>query len=72
MNEPEYKTLVAGDTRTEGDEWRVLDQGPIKNEYVNGQPNHSRGPSEWRKCHMMLGYVILASDLMHLEFRRPV
>lgn len=65
-----YKTLTLGDIRQAGDEKRVLqiEGGPYA--IIAGR-THTRTVSLWMKADL-LGQPILASDLMHLEFRRPV
>lgn len=57
------KTLKAGDIRKDGDEQSEKDYEYKKNE---------RPPQRaWVQADH-IGWPILASDLMHLEFRRPV
>lgn len=68
---PSYKELKAGDIRQRGDEYRKLDLGPGPKGYVSGE-SHRHFPGEYHKVTTLFGQAILASDLMHLNFRRPI
>jgi hypothetical protein len=63
-----YKTLKAGDVRQKGDEVRRIFR--LNNEIYcpNDEMELTYGP--WMKS--TLFQPILQSDLMHLEFRRPL
>lgn len=59
--------LIAGDIRRPGDAWRHKDR--------NERDRHQRfiTPGPWVPVPpLMHGKEILPSDLMHLDFRRPV
>lgn len=64
----QYQTLAAGDVRQEGDQFRAkpfqtgrdVNSGHLNNpQFVNVAPG-------------MFGKEILQSDMIHLEFRRPL
>jgi hypothetical protein len=64
-----YKHLKPGDIRQVGDEQRQSDLGDYHPCHRVGTPRPNR-PGEWRSV-PLIGHAILASDLMHLNFRRP-
>ena len=67
-----YQELKAGDIRQKGDEWQHSDGGPKANVYKTTAHNPTRGPSKWLPVTSIFEQAILASDLVHLNFRRPV
>lgn len=67
MKKPQqYKTLGLGEVREKGDQSRVTK--PVTGPNII---HPSDEVAEWRPS-TLLGHAILASDLMHLEFRRAV
>jgi hypothetical protein len=88
MNEQRYQTLKAGDERRKGDEVRRVDVSkrgiPCKG-LLRGYSTFVANPAylsidekqhepilgSW-KLVQLVGHEIFASDLMILEFRRPV
>lgn len=73
------KELKAGDIRQDGDEQRVSERGRVGGFHQNTgwmksgcreTPAKMLGPGPWVQADHV-GHPILASDLMHLEFRRP-
>lgn len=70
LTKTKYETLRAGDVRTLGDEQREFD---ITRNHVPGTSHTTTKLRPWKWHEVaLLGHVILASDLMHIEFRRPV
>jgi hypothetical protein len=64
----EYVTIYNGWMREEGDQVRRKDVGPG---YYGGPSTSKPFPGCWQDC-TLIGHEIFRSDLMHLEFRRPV
>lgn len=67
-----HRPLTAGDIRQKGDEWQHSNGGPKANVYKTTAHNSTRGPSKWSPVTSIFEQAILASDLVHLNFRRPV
>lgn len=61
-----YKKLTVGDVRQEGDEQasRLFTGG------VHMRPDRKDDLGMWKQT-QLVGHPILASDLIHLELRRP-
>jgi len=72
-----YQTLTAGDVRKEGDECRKAAYA-IPQEVGAWYTRMGRSPRQWKAPASpwlpvnLLSHPILASDLIHLEFRRPI
>lgn len=66
MKTQKYQTLNAGDVRFLGDEVRAI--VPPSNQAV---VHHNDMIAEWRPINLR-GHVILQSDLINAEFRRPI
>lgn len=68
-----YKSLTLGDIRQPGDEVRskvkVAPPEPLSHAKYH---NHKADLAAYFRPTNLLGQPILASDFMHLEFRRPV
>jgi len=69
---PSYKPLTAGDIRQQGDQYRESELGPKRGCYDSGTSSDLRGPGDYQPVRTLFGQAILESDLMHLNFRRPV
>ena len=64
-----YTPLKPGDIRQAGDEQQMIDSLGNSNESCPRKPQRSE-PGIWKPI-CLLNHTILASDLMHLNFRRP-
>lgn len=64
-----YQILKPGDVRQKGDEVRCLQ--PANETYSRKKQPQEDRYALWRPA-SLLGHPILASDLVHLELRRPV
>lgn len=67
-----YVKLDAGTVRKLGDEFarRTLNNGDMIKCHPKG--SHVDGITDFKSVNTLLGHPILESDLIHLEFRRPV